>query len=80
LDDLEGSFWQAVDWLDLCGRHGITLNPEKFVFEITQDNVRPAKKYLEAICNFPKPTNITDIQSWFGLVNRVSYVFASASA
>jgi hypothetical protein len=27
-DDLEDSFFQAVHWLDICGRNGITLNPE----------------------------------------------------
>ena len=31
-DTLESSFSQAVDWLDLCGRNGITLHPEKFQF------------------------------------------------
>ena len=30
--NLSESFSQAVDWLDLCGHHGIILNPEKFVF------------------------------------------------
>ena len=31
-DDLQESFYQAVNWLDVCGRNGITLNPEQFVF------------------------------------------------
>ena len=26
------SFFQAANWLDICGRHGITLNPDKFTF------------------------------------------------
>ena len=70
---IEESFFQAVNWLDLCGRNGITLNPEKFVFaedtvefagfEITRSTVRPCSKLFEAICNFPAPTNITDIRS-----------------
>ena len=87
-DDLERSFWQAVEWLDVCGRHGITLNPEKFVFgadtvpfagfEITRDSIRPARRYLDAIHNFPTPSSITDVRSWFGLVNQVSYAFATA--
>ena len=86
-DNLTESFSQAVDWLDLCGRHGITLNPDKFVFgsdtmeftgfEITPDSV-PCKRYLDAIRNFPTPTNTTDIRSWFGLVNQVSCAFAMA--
>ena len=87
-DNLTESFFQAVAWLDLCGHHGITLNPDKFVFgadtveftgfEITPNSVRPCKKYLDAIRNFPTPANTTDIRSWFGLVNQVSYAFATA--
>ena len=63
--DLEASFHQATKWIDLCGRNGITLNPEKFVFgadtvefagfEITRDSVRPSQKYLRAIRSFPTP-------------------------
>ena len=70
-DNLTKSFYQAVDWLDLCGHHGIILNPDKFVFgadtiefagfEITPHNVRPRKKYLDAIHDFPTPTTVTDV-------------------
>ena len=86
-DDLYSSFFQAVDWLDLCGHNGITLNPEKFVFgadavefagfEITMDTVRPCKRYFDAIRDFPTPTSITDVRSWFGLINQVSFAFAA---
>lgn len=87
-DTLEDSFHQTVQWLDVCGRHGITLNPEKFVFgsdtvefagfEITPDTVRPSKKHSQAIRDFPTPVNITDIRSWFGLINQVSFAFSMA--
>ena len=87
-DTLEESFYQTVQWLDICGRHGITLNPEKFVlgcdtvefagFEITPDRVLPSKKHSQAIRDFPTPTNITDIRSWFGLINQVSFAFSMA--
>ena len=86
-DNLSESFWQAVDWLDICGHHGITLNPDKFIFgadtvefagfEIANDTVRQCRKYLDAIRNFPTPANITDVRSWFGLINQVSYTFAA---
>ena len=86
-DNIEGSFYQAVNWLDICGQNGITLNPEKFVFgednvefagfEITNNHVRPCQKYLDAIRHFPKPTSVTDMRSWFGLINQVSYAFAA---
>jgi hypothetical protein len=88
-DNLTASFHQAVNWLDICGRHGIILNPDKFVFgqdnvefagfEITPTNVRPCARYLDAIRNFPTPTNLTDIRSWFGLINQVSYAFAAST-
>ena len=87
-DVLGDSFFQAVEWLDICGRYGITLNPEKFVFgcdtiefagfEITPDSVRPCKQYLNAILEFPTPRTITDVRSWFGLLNQVSYAFSVA--
>ncbi|XP_071478837.1 uncharacterized protein [Diadema antillarum] len=87
-DTLRDSFFQAVEWLDICGRNGITLNPKKFTFgadvvefagfEITPDSVRPCQKYLQAILDFPTPTDITDVRSWFGLVNQVSYAFSMA--
>ena len=87
-DSIEDSFHQAVHWLDTCGRNGITLNPDKFVFgskevefagfTITEDSVRPCARYLQAIRDFPRPQNITDARSWFGLVNQVSYAFSMA--
>jgi len=87
-DSIEESFHQAVQWLDTCGRNGITLNPDKFVFaedevdfagfRITRENVRPCPQHLQAISGFPTPKNITDVRSWFGLVNQVSYAFSMA--
>ena len=87
-DTIEGSYFQAVQWLDICGRNGIVLNPEKFVFgastvdfagfTITMTDVRPCSLYLEAIRDFPEPRNITDVRSWFGLVNQVAYAFSMA--
>ena len=47
-------------------------------FEITLNTVRPYTKYLETIRDFPAPKNITDMRSWFGLINQVSYAFDSA--
>ena len=40
-------------------------------FEITMDTVRPCKRYLDVIRDFPTPTSITDVRSWFGLINQV---------
>ena len=88
-DSIEESFWQAVEYLDVCGKNGITFNVSKFVFaadsvefarfDITLDSVRPCRKYLQAILDFQTPRNITDIRSWFGHVNQVSYAFSMAN-
>ena len=64
-DDLSASFFQAVEWLDICGRHGITLNTKKFIFG--EDKV-----------DFAGFEITSDIRSWFGLVNQVAYAFAAA--
>lgn len=45
-------------------------------FEITPDSVRPCAIYIHAILAFPTPKNITDVRSWFGLINQVSYAFS----
>lgn len=87
-DSIEESFHHTVDYLDTCGNNGITLNPSKFDFarstvefagfEIAPTRVRPCPRFIEAILKFPTPRNITDIRSWFGLINQVSYAFAAA--
>ena len=87
-DSIEEIFWRTVEWLEMCGHHGITLNSEKFVFaqktaefagfEITPDTVRPSRAFLQSITEFPVPKSLTDIRAWFGVVNHVSYAFAMA--
>ena len=87
-ESIADSFFHTVDYLDLCGHNGVTLNPSKFAFaqttvefagfDITSTTVRPCPQFIEAIQNFPTPQNITDVRSWFGLINQVSYAFASA--
>jgi len=47
-------------------------------FEITSDTVRPCKRYLRAITELPVPKNMTDVRSWFGLLNQVPYAFSIA--
>ena len=66
------------------------FNPNKFVFGSTEvdfagftidkEGYKPTAKMISAIRDFPTPTNITGIRSWFGLVNQVAYAFAQSSA
>lgn len=63
-DTIEKSFTQTVEWLDLCGKNGSTLNPEKFAFaeetaefagfEMGPDTIGPCRRYMHAINKFPK--------------------------
>lgn len=85
-DNVTDSFFQACQYLNLCTENGVTLNPSKFQFcqdevefaglSITTSGIRPSKKFLDAILNFPTPINITDARAWFGLVNQASYAFS----
>ena len=85
-DSIEESYFQIVDYLKLCGRNGIILNPKKFKFaketvefagfKISRESIAPIPTFLKAIENFPKPQSITDIRSWFGLVNQAAYSFS----
>ena len=82
-DELEEHWWRIIDHLELLGRSGITLNPEKLQFcqreidfagfRVTETEVKPLPKYLNAIKEFPRPQNIKDVRAWFGLINQVSH-------
>ena len=64
------------------------MNPNKFQFAqdtvdfagitITETNIRPSTKFLDAISNFPTPTDITGARAWFGLINQGTYAFSMA--
>lgn len=85
-EDVEQAFWHTFDHIKMCADKGVVFNPEKFRFaeetvefagfDVTMDGYRPAERTLAAIKDFPTPCNITDIRSWFGLVNQVAYTFA----
>ena len=87
-DDIEQAFWHAFDHIKMCADNGIVFNRDKFRFgrevvefagfEVTMDGYRPSPKLLSSIQNFPTPTNITDVRSWFGLVNNVAYTFSQS--
>ena len=85
---IEAAFKRACDFLDLCGKNGVILNPTKFQFaqtaveylgfNITATGVQPTDGFKQSILNFPTPSNLTDVRSWFGAVAQVSYAFASS--
>ena len=72
--------WRVINYLILVGSNRIILNPKKFQFcqrevefagfSITKDDVKPLPKYRDGIRNFPRPINISDVRSFFGLAIR----------
>ena len=87
-NSVKEAFFQTCEWLDLCARNGITLNPKKFQFaqdtvefaglSITATNVKPSNKFLDSIRQFPTPKDITGARAWFGLINQGAYAFSMA--
>ena len=43
-------------------------------FRVTESTIEPLPKYIDTIGDFPNQSTITDIRSWFGLVNQVSNI------
>ena len=64
----------------------MVFNPSKFNFAKSEvefaglmlgaNNIRPTDSYKEAILNFPAPKNVSEVRSWFGLINQVAYCFS----
>ena len=86
-ESIESQFFRTCAFLDKAGQHGIILNPDKFQFaevevdfvgfRLTATGPRPTDEFLQGIRTFPTPTNLTDVRSWFGAINQISYSFAS---
>ena len=55
------------------------MDPVDFAgFTITPEGYKPTVRLMSAIRDFPTPTNITGIRSWFSLVNQVAYAFTQS--
>ena len=85
----EKSVWQAIEFIDRYASQGLTFNILKFSlvcddtsfagFDVTPTNVRPCHQSLQAISEFLTPKKLTDVRSWFGLLNQVSHAFSMAA-
>ena len=81
--ELEEHWWRAIDFLILVGTNGVVLNESKLQFaqriidfagfRVTDEKLEPAEKFLNAIRDFPTPSNISGVRSWFGLVHQVAH-------
>ena len=78
-DDLGTCYDDARNLLLACREHNITLGKKKFTFAsaevkfagyiISDTGVKSDPAKIDAITRFPKPTNLTEMRSFFGLVN-----------
>ena len=70
-------------FLTRCEEKGISLNVSKLQlaqqtvkfagFIVSGDGYRPDPELTKALSEFPTPTNLTEVRSFFGLVNQVAY-------
>ena len=81
-------FHHTVKYIDKCRLNGIVFNPNKFVFgktdvdfagfHLTSSGYKPTTVTTQAIMQIPVPESLTDVRSFFGLVEQVSYAFSKA--
>ena len=86
--DLEEHILQICCYLTLTANHGVILNPYEIQFYrgeleyvglfMIETGVKPSDEMLKSIRNFPRPTNLSGIQSWFGLVEQLAFAFSKA--
>ena len=89
-DDISSNFQQVCKYISHCSAAGCTFNPSKFQFGekqvkylgflITDSGVKPTNEFVNDIMSFPTPRNLTDVRSFFGAINQISYSFAIAPA
>ena len=84
--NIENAFFHVWDYLTLCAKNDIVINESKFKFwkdtvafaglKVTPSAVSPTDTILNAIQNFPQPSDITRARSWFGLINHVACAYS----
>ena len=70
---------RACAFLDRCRQHGVTLKRTKSQvavtevdfggFRLSRTAFQTSPDLLKSIRDFPRPGSLTDLRSWFGLVN-----------
>ena len=89
-DNIESNFFATCSFLDRCSAGGMIFNPTKFQFgqedvnylgyRLTKTGLQPSSELITNIRSFPTPKSLTDVRSWFGAVNQISYTFAVSEA
>ena len=85
-EDIETAFHRVCAMLSHCSKAGMVFSPSKFVFAaieveyagflVGSDSIGPTPKYIQSILDFPTPKNISNIRSWYGLINQVAFAFS----
>jgi hypothetical protein len=80
--DMQTAYERGGQMLTRLGRHGILQNADKFEFaketlewagiKMTPHGAEPLPEHVEAISNYPVPVNVTDMRSFFALVEQVA--------
>ena len=88
-ENLEQAFFRICNVLSHCNKSRMIFSPKKFQFAkeeveyagfvVGNDTIRPTDNYLQAIADFPPPKGMSDIRSWYGLVNQVAYSFCKTT-
>ena len=86
--DIASNFSRICQFLTKCSSQGVVFNPSKFQFAensvrylgfvINDSGIQPTSEFIQSISDFPTPSNITDVRSWFAAVGQMNFAFASA--
>jgi hypothetical protein len=87
---LEAHVGNVRQLLQRCRENGITLNREKFNFGqskvkfvgyiVGTDGIAADPEKVSAIVEFPTPKNLTDLRSFFGIINQLGSFSSEVSS
>lgn len=86
---VEGAVWHTYEFLEVCAKTRVLLKSEKFqfckrvsfvVYHLVWDTYEPSMERLTANRYFRMPLqpSITDVSSWFRLVNQLAPFLVTA--